>query len=502
MKAKLMKPVLCTAVQGAILGLLVQGAWAQSSVPGTAAQSAPVATPDVVSGQAIKPADSKQVTVKQSPVTKVSKTGKLLAADTAPSVPGAPLPDTLDLQSAQQREILLNTAIDRIAIADPSVADALVLKAQGGKGNGSLLFFGKRSGSTNLLVWYRGQSQAKSVEIVVDGDGLKGTGLRATASVLSGTASDMVTHANASQLIRQNKLGGGAGGAAGAGKDSVAGSGLIDQSTVATGGTVQVDVKVVEFSKTAMKEVGTNFSFVKGKYFFDSLFGSATTPLQGAFNLLARVSDTTTASLRLLQGNGMARILAEPTLVAQSGHSASFLAGGEIPIPVPQGLGSVGIEYKQFGIGLAVTPTVLGSNRIALKVAPHASDLDYTNAITINGSAVPALLTRRADTTVELGDGESFIIGGLISKNMISNVNKVPLLGDLPIIGAFFKNLNYRSDEKELVIIVTPRLVRPLARDTDLTAALPGARTDQPNAAVWTPYVLHGFSEALPGFSK
>jgi pilus assembly protein CpaC len=500
MKAKLMKPVLCTVVQGAMLGLLVQSAWAQSSVAGPAALSTPVTKPAVASGQGIGSADSKPASVKPSPVIKVSKVAKISAADTTPLVPGAPLPDTLDLQSAQQREILLNTAIDRIAIADPSVADALVLKSQGGKGHGSLLFFGKRSGSTNLLVWYRGQSQAKSVEIVVDGDGLKGTGLRATASVLSGTASDMVTHANASQLIRQNKLGSSAGSAAG--KDSVASGGLIDQSTVATGGTVQVDVKVVEFSKTAMKDVGTNFSFVKGKYFFDSLFGSAVTPLQGAFNLVARVSDTTTASLRLLQGNGMARILAEPTLVAQSGHSASFLAGGEIPIPVPQGLGSVGIEYKQFGIGLAVTPTVLGPNRIALKVAPHASDLDYTNAITINGSAVPALLTRRADTTVELGDGESFIIGGLISKNMISNVNKVPLLGDLPIIGAFFKNLNYRSDEKELVIIVTPRLVRPLARDTDLTAALPGARADQQNGAVWTPYVLHGFSDALPGFSK
>lgn len=398
--------------------------------------------------------------------------------------------EVLNLQSAQQREIVLIRPVERIALADPSVADVLVLRPKGKPGNGSLLLFGKRSGRTNLLVWYRGQQQATSFNLVVDGDELKGTGLRATGAVLAGTAPDMVSHAQASALIQQHQPGG---------KD---GRALIDQSTVATGGTVQVDVKVVEFSKTALKQVGANFSFVKGKYFFDSLLGAATTPVQGAFNLLARVSDTTNASLRLLQNNGMARILAEPTLVAQSGHSASFQAGGEIPIPVPQGLGSVAIEYKQFGIGLAVTPTVLGPNRIALKVAPQASDLDYVNAVSIGGSAVPALLTRKADTTVELGDGESFIVGGLISKNMVSNVDKVPVLGDLPVIGAFFKNLNHRTDEKELVIIVTPRLVKPLARDTNLTSMLPGSGTDQPNATVWTPYLLGGSADALPGFSQ
>ncbi len=199
----------------------------------------------------------------------------------------------------------------------------------------------------------------------------------------------------------------------------------------------------------------------------------------------------------------MARILAEPTLVAQSGHSASFLAGGEIPIPVPQGLGSVAIEYKQFGIGLAVTPTVLGPNRIALKVAPHASDLDYVNAVNINGSAVPALLTRRADTTVELGDGESFIVGGLISKSMVSNVDKIPLLGDLPIIGAFFKNLNYRNEEKELVIVVTPRMISPLPRGMDLANIMPGAASEQRNGNVWGKHVggFLGPRAPVPGFS-
>ncbi|HEY1104223.1 MAG TPA: type II and III secretion system protein family protein, partial [Burkholderiaceae bacterium] len=128
-------------------------------------------------------------------------------------------------------------------------------------------------------------------------------------------------------------------------------------------------------------------------------------------------------------------------------------------------------------------------------------DLDYTNAVNIGGSPVPALLTRRADTTVELGDGESFVIGGLVSKSTVSSINKVPLLGDLPVIGAFFKNLNFRTEEKELVIIVTPRIVRPLARDASL-AALPGAGADAPDAPVWTPYLLGARSRTFPGFSQ
>jgi len=203
-----------------------------------------------------------------------------------------------------------------------------------------------------------------------------------------------------------------------------------------------------------------------------------------------------------LEGNGMARVLAEPTLVALSGQSASFLSGGELPIPVPQGLGTTSIEYKPFGIGLSVTPTVLADDRIVLKVAPEASDLDYANALSLNGVPVPAISTRRADTTVELGDGESFIIGGLVSRSTSSSVNKVPMLGDLPVLGAFFKQTNYQMNEKELVIVVTPHLVKPLARGTDLSARLPGAGV-QRDAPVWRSILLGGAGgDAVPGFSR
>lgn len=438
----------------------------------------PIYAAETSAAAAAVPARSEKVQVNPVQSARPAK-GVKSTADAAPAAIGVSLPGTVNLQSAQQQEMVLSTSIDRIAIADPSVADALVLRAKGGGGHGSLLLFGKRTGTTNLLVWYRGQTKATSIELVVDGEDLKGTGLRATGLVVAGTAPNMVAHAQASELIRQSQTG----------------KTLIDQSTVATGGTVQVDVKVVEVNKSVLKQVGADFTFSKGKYAFQSV---AASPLLAAYKL---VGESASLTLSLLQSNGMARVLAEPTLVAQSGHSASFLAGGEIPIPSAQGLGSVSVEYKPFGIGLAVTPTVLGPDRIALKVAPQASDLDYTNAVNVGGSPIPALLTRRADTTVELGDGESFVIGGLVSKSTVSSINKVPLLGDLPVIGAFFKNLNFRSEEKELVIIVTPRIVRPLARDASL-AALPGAGADAPDAPVWTPYLLGARSRTFPGFSQ
>jgi pilus assembly protein CpaC len=145
---------------------------------------------------------------------------------------------------------------------------------------------------------------------------------------------------------------------------------------------------------------------------------------------------------------------------------------------------------------------VLSPNRIALKVAPESSQLDFVNSVTISGVAVPGITTRRADTTVELGDGESFVIGGLIDRQTMSNVSKVPLLGDLPIIGTFFKNLNYQQNDKELLIIVTPHLVAPIAKGAVLPAT-PGELAEQHDGPVWRSYLGGAASpDAAPGFSK
>jgi len=168
-------------------------------------------------------------------------------------------------------------------------------------------------------------------------------------------------------------------------------------------------------------------------------------------------------TLDLLQTDGLVTTLAEPNLTALSGETASFLAGGEFPIPVSQSLGAVTIEYKQYGVGLAFTPIVLGDGRISLRVRPEVSELSNEGSVKLNNFLVPALTTRRAETTVELGSGQSFMIAGLLRKHDTNDITKAPFLGDLPILGALFRSTSYRRDETELVIIVTPYLSRPVS---------------------------------------
>jgi pilus assembly protein CpaC len=208
-------------------------------------------------------------------------------------------------------------------------------------------------------------------------------------------------------------------------------------------------------------------------------------------------------NLGMLEGSGMARVLAEPSLVTLSGQSANFLAGGEIPIPLSQGNGSVSIEYKPYGVGLTVSPTVLDDQRIVLKVAPESSELDYANAVTLQSVAVPAITTRRADTTVELGDGESFVIGGLVSQATVSSVNRVPLLSQIPVLGTLFKRQEFSRKERELVIVVTPRLVRPFAQGQLQEGNCRGRQRWPRGRRFWGSYVgPSGSSDALPGFSE
>jgi len=165
--------------------------------------------------------------------------------------------------------------------------------------------------------------------------------------------------------------------------------------------------------------------------------------------------------IQALEQKGIARALAEPNLVALSGDTASFLAGGEYPVPVPGALGQVTIDYKRYGVGLAFTPTVLGGGLINLKIEPEVSQLDISHPVTVAGISVPPLIVRRASTTVELRDGQSFVIGGLLQSNGKNAISQLPWLGDIPVLGALFRSTQYQKDETDLAIIVTPRLVRP-----------------------------------------
>ncbi|WP_277185262.1 type II and III secretion system protein family protein [Caballeronia sp. BR00000012568055] len=423
-------------------------------------------------------------------------------------VPVTAIAPTIALTVGAQKSISRGRAFSRIAVGDAAVADVITLR-----GNGGVLIVGKSAGTTDLLLWPRGEStpitytidvKASASAALLDPDTPQVRVLGQTA-VLSGTAANMAAHQRGVAAAR-----------ASAGKDGA----IVDTSTVATKNVVQVDVKVVEFTKSVLKEAGFNLfsqnnaGFAFGTFAPSSLSSvtggakapiavTATSPIGSAFNLVMNsTSRGIFANLSLLEGNNLARVLAQPTLVALSGQSASFLAGGEIPVPVPQSLGTTTITYKPYGIGLALTPTILGPERIALKVAPEASQLDFAHAITIDGVSVPALTTRRAETTVELGDGESFVIGGLVDRETTSNVNKVPFLGDLPIIGAFFKNLQYSQSDRELVIIVTPHLVAPIAKNAALPST-PGEQSEQRNGPVWRSFVGGVFArDAAPGFSQ
>ncbi|KUO54490.1 MAG: secretion system protein [Sphingomonadales bacterium BRH_c42] len=172
-------------------------------------------------------------------------------------------------------------------------------------------------------------------------------------------------------------------------------------------------------------------------------------------------------ALDLAERDGLVTTLSEPNLTALSGETADFLAGGEFPIPTSQGLGSTAIEYRKFGVSLAYTPTVLANGRISLRVRPEVSELSSQGAVSINGFQIPALTIRRAETSVELGSGQSFMIAGLMSNNAQNTIDKAPGAGDVPILGNLFRSRSFRRGETELVIVVTPYLVKPV-NDSDI----------------------------------
>lgn len=257
---------------------------------------------------------------------------------------------------------------------------------------------------------------------------------------------------------------------------------IVNKLTTATPVQVNLQVKIAEVSRSILKEVGANiatrdqtggflFNLSRGRNFVNITGnpGSPTryninVPLDGRTAIAAAGKlfglDAATAIDALAQ-EGLVTILAEPNLTSVSGETASFLAGGEFAIPVPDSNGTVVIQYKEYGVGLAFTPTVLSGERITMRVRPEVSELSQAGSITVNNITVPGITTRRAETTVELGSGQSFMIAGLLRNSTGSSVDKMPFLGDLPILGSLFKSDRFQRNETELVIVVTPYLVQP-----------------------------------------
>jgi len=244
---------------------------------------------------------------------------------------------------------------------------------------------------------------------------------------------------------------------------------------------VMLEVRVSEISRTMGRELGINMFYNSdGTSFGIGMLDQLTKLVQPddaeitAGNLGFLVSDRVNAMFRFGKGSatwtgfvdalnedGIIKVLAEPTLIALSGQPASFLAGGEFPVPVPQGLGTAAIEWKTYGVLLNFKPVVLGDGKIHISVEPTVSEPDYSLQVVLDGSFIPALKTRTVQTAVELEDGQSFAIAGLLNNETRSSVAKYPFLGEIPVLGQLFSSRAYQSNETELVIIVTPRLVKP-----------------------------------------
>jgi pilus assembly protein CpaC len=223
---------------------------------------------------------------------------------------------------------------------------------------------------------------------------------------------------------------------------------------------VMLEVRVAEIGRKLMRELGINWSYASGDFSI-SYFNQLTKGITGQFAYLGS-GKSWTGAIDALKTEGLIKILAKPTLITLSGENAEFLAGGEIPVPVPSDWGEVTIEWKKYGVELQFTPRVLSNDKISMTVMPKVSELDYEHAVEFWGFVIPALTSRFASTTVELDDGQSFAIAGLLNETIYENIEKFPVLGDIPVLGALFRSSEFRKHKTELVIIVTPHLVKPL----------------------------------------
>ena len=382
------------------------------------------------------------------------------------------------------RSLIIQSAepIKRVSLVVPETADAMVLTPH------QVYLMGKSPGITNLTLWGTDNqvTAVLDVEISPDISRLKETlhkilpeekEVKVTAThdhvTLSGTVSSA---ASLSQVMAV------AGPYAPLGEDKK--PKIVNLLEVAGVHQVMLEVRVSEISRSLLKRLGFNFGYVSGSgnNFGLSLLNQLTNLPQSGFpSAGVGISDTVNGVIRFLAGgatwtvfidalkeDGLLKVLAEPTLITLSGKTANFLAGGEFPIPVPQSsLGggvTITIEYKPFGVGLNFTPTVLSNKKISMQVAPEVSDLDFSNAITTSGFVVPAITTRRVSTVIELADGQSFAIAGLLKDDVREIVSKFPVLGDIPILGALFRSSSFRKNETELLVIVTAHLVKPLDR--------------------------------------
>ena len=336
-----------------------------------------------------------------------------------------------------------------LVVGDPDIADVMPLTDE------TLYVLGKKIGTTNISVYDAAKQLVGVIEIEVGYNTPRlsaevvGTARVSSANgrtVLSGDVADAVTAARTVALAKQY------------------GPDVLNQLRVRGPQQVMLEVRFVEASRNAGKDLGVNWQAV-GKN-FSAASGTATlasghTPFGALLGKVLSGGVEADVLVQALEERGLARRLAEPNLIAMSGEKASFLAGGEFPIPVAAENNRVTVDYKKFGVGLTFTPIVLQNGVINLKIEPEVSQLDFTNSVRTASVAVPALIVRRASTVVELRDGQSFAIAGLLQSINQETQQQLPWLADVPILGALFRSASFERKETDLAIIVTPRLVKP-----------------------------------------
>ena len=372
----------------------------------------------------------------------------------------------------KSQTLRVERAIGKAVIGNDEIADVLPVSLS------SIYILGKAVGSTNLSLFDKKGALIAVVDIVVapDTQGLK----RKLAEMLP-TELVGVTAANDSVILDGKISTPAAAERIAAIAETYAPKKVLNMMSIATATQIMLEVRFAEMSRGTVKQLGiSNVNFGNG---VTNTTGVVTGPVPGIGGFSAAIGfPGSNLSFRLdaLEQQGLVRTLAQPNLIALSGETASFLAGGEVPVPTGVTVaGQVTIEFKEFGVGLKFTPTLLEDGLINLLVAPSVSSLDPTAGIDLNGLRIPGLRSRKATTTLELRDGQAFAMAGLIQSDFRDTVNAIPLLGKLPILGALFRSTSYNRNETELVIIVTPRLVRPVKAGTALT--LPTDRVREPS---------------------
>lgn len=389
----------------------------------------------------------------------------------------------LDIPVGGQRVLKLGQVVDRIAVADPGAIDVKVISSR------ELRVLGQREGTTDLTVWFADGGASQSYYVVVGADI---SGLQSELAADPALADVRAVETGKGVVLKGQVYSLDAQQRAKTVAEAYLGKKVGNMTTVADRRMVAVEVRFAAVSTSTLKALGLNFQSLGNNFQFAAIGPSASTnfgytpgtgldpdgslPLSQAFNLfLAWPGSDILGVISALSSANLAQLLAEPTLLVRSGEDADFLAGGEIPIPVPQsgvGAGTVTIEYKKFGVQLGVAATVLDNDRIVLRVSPEVSELDYTNALIVQGFRIPALRTRLTRTTIELGDGQSFVLAGLMYSASGNIEERIPGIGDLPIVGTFFKRTQNARERQELIIVATPRLVSPM--EAGQVPALPG----------------------------